>query len=454
MLGAIFSFYLVATILMCFVQMRIGIAMFLLYSLLVPFLKLFSFGENLFPFLIMAALLFNYGYKKLVYKPLLPFLFLYLAQLLLIPFHYDVPIDVQLNSFRADLMSTLLLPLTMINVISKDAKALPLFKKTLVIVIIIASLYSLLLTSTPGINPYLLVVMPLSGHEFNNTYALAENEGRVFGRISGVFTHPMTNGLFLSFSLIYLLALFGDKRNNFKKRILFLPVFLAVALAIFFIGVRTAIGASIIALCTYILLEKRAVLILYIIAGGLLLSIVLQQVKGMQDVITSMFDSKSSTVSGSSLDMRISQFNGALHEIKNNLLFGKGYGWTAYYWNLKGDHPVLLAFESIVYIVLCNNGIIGIAVWLVMLYLYYYNIAQEVFRKRDFNILMCLMITYVAYSIITGEYGYMKYLLIFYTIMWSQGLTLHSRLRQISRYKYEQKSKSNRILSSPISSNT
>jgi len=453
MLAGIFSIYLALTVLLCFFRIRIGIAMFLGYSVLVPFLKFFSLGQNSFPFFIILALLFNYGYKTLYYKPLIPFLFLYAAQFLIIPFQSDMPIGAQINAFRVDVMNTLLLPFAMINVMKRDKSTVFLFVRTLVISVVVAAFYSMLLTIVPGTNPYLLAVLPLSGGEFNEAYALAENEGRVFGRISGVFTHPMTNGLFLSFSVIFVLSFIFDLKSVLKKYFSIILI-LVLFLATFFIGVRTSIAAAALGVGVYVLLERKFKIALFIFLGGISISFVLLQIPEMTGFVSSIFDSKSSSVSGSSLDMRISQLNGALHEIKSNYLFGKGYGWTNYYKDLRGDHPVLLAFESLVYVVLCNSGFVGVGIWLIMMLLYIMEVRQS-FKRTYFHIMLSLISVYMVYSTITGEYGYMKIFLIFYSIMWMYGKTQYSNIF-IARKRsiYEHKSKSNRPLSTSISPNT
>jgi len=393
--------------------------MFLGYSILVPFLQFFSLGQNIFPFFIIVALVFNYGYKSLYYKPLIPFLFLYGAQFLIIPFHNDVPIGIQLNAFRVDVMSTLLLPFAMINVMRRDKSAVFLFVRGLLLSVSIAVLYSMFLITMPGTNPYLLAVLPLSGGEFNEAYALAENEGRVFGRISGVFAHPMTNGLFLCLSIIFVLSFIFDLKSA-RKTYLSVFLILILFLATFFIGVRTSIAAAILGVGVYVLLERRFKIASWILLGSIIIFLILQQIPQMTGFVSSIFDARSASVSGSSLDMRISQLNGAIKEIDTNLLFGKGYGWTNYYQNLRGDHPILLAFESLVYVVLCNNGIVGIIIWVATVFLYIREV-QGSFEKTYSNIMLSLISVYLAYSTITGEYGYLKFFLIFYSIMWMYG---------------------------------
>lgn len=68
-------------------------------------------------------------------------------------------------------------------------------ENTVIICICIASGYGLYLTTTNGVNPYQIAVMAANGEVWNADYA-AVGGGRLFGRISSVFGHPMTYGLF------------------------------------------------------------------------------------------------------------------------------------------------------------------------------------------------------------------------------------------------------------------
>lgn len=420
MLELIFTAFLLITLIMCFVNIRQGVAMYLLYSILVPFLSFFSFGKNFVPFFILIALIYNYGVKNVYFKPLLPFIFLYISQLFLIPFHNEVAFGYQLNYLRSDIMSTLILPFVIVNVMKKDPKAFYLFSKILLVTICIAVAYSLYLIINPGINPYLTVILPLSGGEFNEAYASAENAGRVFGRISGIFGHPMTNGIFLCLAVIYIVHRLFSSLIKMKK-IFYSLLLLMLLSAILTIGVRTAISASFIGLVSFILLERKFNLLLFFLIGSGVMLLVVTQIPGLENFISSIIDpGKSNEVGGSSVEMRLHQFEGAINEIKYNPLFGHGAGWTYQYKELYGIHPVLLAFESLLFVLLCNNGVIGVIAWLIMLVLYITNVKRN-FESKHSNLLLSLMAVYVSYSLITGEYGYMKYFLIFYSLLWVDG---------------------------------
>lgn len=393
--------------------------MYLLYQILVPFVSIkfgsLQFGQNLVNTVILFALFSAYfnKIKYFEYKSLMPFLFLFVSQFLLIPFHMEsMPVNEQLNNFRLDIMGSLLLPFAMINVMKFDRNAYKLFRNVLLIGILIAVLYGIFLTTIPGINPWLIVTLPLNNLEFNDAYALAENGGRLFGRISSVFSHPMTFGLFLCLAFVFIYSLIQPKGKN----TIYILMLALLTVAIFICGIRTPIGALFVVVGFYLLMLRKFKFLVYVAVSILIIYFVISQFPDLYAYISSIFDSESSAVSGSSSQMRLEQLNGSLDVIKNNQLTGLGYGWTGYYKVLHGDHPILLAFESLLYVIICNNGYIGIGIWIVMLLLYYQYLYKH-YTKSSRYILFSLMVAYISYSLITGEYGYMKYFLIFYVMI-------------------------------------
>lgn len=419
MIGTIISLYLIIMLLLCFVKVRFGIAMYLLYQILVPFVSIkfgsLQFGQNLVNTVILVALFAAYfdKIKYFEYKSLMPFLFLFVSQFLLIPFHPErMPISEQLNNFRLDIMSSLLLPFAMINVMKFDRNAYKLFRNVLLIGILIAVLYGMFLTTIPGINPWLIVTLPLNNLEFNDTYALAESGGRLFGRISSVFSHPMTFGLFLCLAFVFTYSLIQPK----SKTIIYFLLLALIIVAIIICGIRTPIGALFVVVGFYLLMLRKFKFLVYVAVSILIIYFIISQFPDLYAYISSIFDSESSAVSGSSSQMRIEQLNGSFDIIKNNKLTGLGYGWTGYYQSLHGDHPVMLAFESLLYVVICDNGYVGIIIWIVMFFLYYRYVSNHFDKNRRY-ILFSLMIAYFIYSLITGEYGYLKYFLIFYVLI-------------------------------------
>jgi O-antigen ligase len=143
--------------------------------------------------------------------------------------------------------------------------------------------------------------------------------------------------------------------------------------------------------------------------------LLIPQLSDFQDLFTSVFSSDSKKIYGSSSTLRFEQFEGALNEISDSPLVGKGFGWTGYYSSIKGDHPVMLAFESLIIVILCNNGFIGLIIWFIFFILILKLNRKITNVKTDILFLDLTLGTYVLYSIGTGDFGYLQYFSTFYT---------------------------------------
>jgi hypothetical protein len=265
---------------------------------------------------------------------------------------------------------------------------------------------------------------------FENDYSryyLAEGTGRLFGRISSVCFHPMRFGMFLGCSIIYLFFY-----RNFFNPFVFYILFTATVILSLLCGVRSVIG-GLAAATVFLLVSLRNIKILvYFALIFVVFLTVISYFPDLQTYLNSITQEKADVVRGSSIEMRLNQLKGAFAIMKENPLFGLGNEWTTYYLSLHGDHPICVTFESLVFVVLCNSGLFGVFFWSYMVWCYFRT--NRIFNCDNANILNTLMVFYLSYSIITGEYGYMKTFLFFYVIMFCE--TNYSKNRfQLSRYK-------------------
>jgi hypothetical protein len=349
-------------------------------------------------------------WKNLDFKPLTPFLFLYFFEFVMIFFQNGMPFGVMINNWRTSFMGTMLLPFLIWNAYKKDSTILKPLRITAVITILVICIYGLFLVRIPGMNPYLTVVLPLNKSEFNDVYASVHG-GRLFGRISSVFGHPMTFGVFLCMSFVFLYAI--------KKKIRYGFAYIIIAIIfvnVFLCGVRSCVGGVLIGIVTYLIMGRKFKITIFIVIAYFLFMNIVQNIPEFQNYIDSMadFNNEKGAVNGSSFDMRYEQFLGAVHIVKDNMIQGLGFQWTGYYLATYGDHPVCLAFESLIYMILCNNGILGFFAWGMMLIL----ILFKKFPDKDTrNIVFTLIISYIGYSCITGDYGYMRIMLVFYILI-------------------------------------
>lgn len=418
--------WLLCIIVLCFIKIKWSIALFLLYLMLVPYINIgisgLGTGDNFIKLLLVIGYYIERRKKqiKFSYIPYVPFVIYFVVSLFMTLFQDGVPNDIMLDYIRKDIMNILFFPIIMWNVMRMDSSSIILFRNTMIICIIISIGYGLILTQLGGINPYAMFFLTQIDTDVNyENYYEDAGGGRLFGRISSVYIHPMAFALFIGLTFIYLLYLFVlNKLNRIFLSILMLLTIIMAVLC----GVRSVLGGLFVSLFYYFVWGKKFKIMLLSLIIGILGLSVASSVPELSGYITSITDinNKQQDVSGSSVDMRLQQLEGAVAEASRNPLFGLGYGWTTYYQSLKGDHPICLAFESLLFVVICNSGIVGLFLWLFMVMKILYN--NKTMRIRSMVIINALLIFYISYSLITGEYGYMRVFLIFYTLLLGESL--------------------------------
>jgi hypothetical protein len=275
-------------------------------------------------------------------------------------------------------------------------------------------IYGLYLTKFSGFNPYVVYVKSLNGIQFDSAYISEYDSGRLFGHISSVFGHPMVFGLFLGLALIYSISRFFRCRNY-----LYITIIALVVVNFFTCGVRSSIGAIFIVVAYYLIVNRKLKIFICLGAIFACFYLIIMRIPYIKDYLSTIFDfnSSSSQMSGSSAEMRFEQLEGCFKEVSKCPIQGKGYGWTAYYGETYGAHPTILGFESLLFIIICDSGILGFIIWGITIKKWLKNIKQICKDKEIIIFSICLFIFYLSYSCITGEYDYMKYFLIFLTIM-------------------------------------
>lgn len=417
----ILGLILFVIIVLCFINIRWGAILYLAYTILVPIPNItigsIYIGDNIVRSAILLALVIDFKVRnnyKFSWKLLIPFLLYYLIELLIIPFQTETPFSFMINSWRSSFMDSILDSFLIYNVLVQYKNSREPIKYALITSILVAAIYGLFLTTTGGLNPYIFGILISRGDTeslfFLQSYFSVDD--RMFGRISSVFTHPMTFGMFIGLAFVYTFSI----RKNTNK-ILIAIILTCLSLNALFCGVRSSIGGLVVAISFYLVFSKNIKIGLMTLLFGLVIYNIILQMPGLSDYVASIADinNTKSNVSGSSLDLRIDQLYGCLNEIRNSPLLGKGFGWVGWYKSNFGDHPVILAFESLIYVILCNNGFLGIAIWLLLAYMFFRT--NQKAHMTDTVICNTLFVFYVSYSCITGEYGYMKYFLLFYVCL-------------------------------------
>ena len=413
----IFNILVIVVIILTYYKPKLGILALLACYILLPEIPFNFLGgslkKNHFLMLVLMVFFLRFIIKDKLKIDTSPYRFCFVyffLSFLCIPLKFETVYSIQFYYIIYDIAIILLFPLAIWNVVD-DENTLILYRKVVLVCISVACIYGLFLTTTGGINPLIILFSSFGGGGLDEDQwtRYFTDEGRLFGRISSVFFHPMHYASFLGFSALYV----GYVRTKISK---FLFAFLIGIILVNFIicGVRSVLGAFFVAMFVYVLLRRNIGLTVRIAVLCILGVLALSAIPPVYDYISSIFVKSGSDVGGSSLEMRLEQLAGAFDEIHNNILLGKGYGWSRDYIIQNENHPVLLGFESIVFVVLCNNGLVGVFLYGLFVYLYFYYIKKNI-QESNVPIFFSLVVFYLAYEVITGEFAFQHFML-FYTL--------------------------------------
>lgn len=420
-LGFIQIAWILIVIITIFLKPKYSIGLYLAYVMLVPYLNLRIGNIEMhwnFVNIVMLLGICLFLNKKTDFnfdvKPFFPFIIYYAASLFIMLFQDGVPFEQEINMWRQSSMNSLILPFVLWNYIRYDKDSYILYRRIFILCIFVIVLYALSQTLTPGQNPYLYILSEINNERYLDFYYEELGGGRMFGRISSVYPHPMLFGAVLGFSLIYIL-----KNRNVLKRFFFIFIVVVIVIDVFVCGVRSALGAFLVASVFFFIKNRDSKMLI----GGMFFAIcgyfALMSVPLIADYASSIFsfNNDSHEVKGSSVEMRLEQLMGTIEEIRNCPIFGKGFCWTKWYVNTYGDHPVCWTFESLLFVILANSGMFGVVLWTYMVVkIYRYNKNYEYEHSLLLNI---LLVFYLSFSFITGEYGFMQYYIIFYIMLLS-----------------------------------
>ena len=315
-----------------------------------------------------------------------------------------------LGVIKSEFISLVLIPFVLMNVAKFDEKSWMFIKKVVLLSIALSVAYGLFLIPLKGLNPYTIELKKMMGGTGVSEKWLME-EGRIFGRITGTFTHPMFYANYLLYSFIYVLYLYMEKKDRVEKILIVCLLFCLMTC-----GVRSGIMALMGVFAFFCLTMKKKKVFVYIGAVSCSALLCSWLFPDFFDYIISPFISnENSNTHGSSFSMRMSQFSKSLDVISGRELFGQGYGWTTWYLQQKGNHPYLFGFESLILKVVCEGGLLGVFLF-IWLYKKMYCLKIQVSRNK----LFCnLMITaYICYTLFTGDYLYSVYFLLFYSLIY------------------------------------
>lgn len=421
MILSIISVYALVMLLVTLINYKVGLAMYLMYILLVPIKVVFIFGfeigTNLFPLFFLFIFAAHHNLFKCDYRVIAPFFLLYFLQAILIPFHFsEEPDSYQFNNFRVDLTS-LIVPFLIFNLIRIEGnKTYVIFRSVILFAILIATGYGLFLMTTPGYNPYHELMAGMMNKDVLDQQQYLDEGIRIFGYVSSTFTDVFMYGIFLLMSIFYIYLLFLRLEIS---RILSITLLSMVLVGVLFCGSRSVLYAVITAYLFYCLVRRKFKIALIIVCTSFFLAGVIYYIlPGYADYVLSIGTNEAK---GSSIEVRLEQIKGCFDEISSNILLGNGYGWTGWYRTVVGRHPIMLSFESILIQIICNNGILGVIIWCVFFIRYFQSVGNNFSSDAEERyVLYTLICAFFVYCLFTGDYGFMQMLIIFYSLIMSR----------------------------------
>lgn len=412
----IFFYWLVAALLISFFNLKAGIGVLLAYILLVPYStftdSLFYLELNYIIFSIFLVFLVKMylGNKENIDLVFFRIFAIYtFVAFVGAVFATDLNFTQQITNLYRFILSNVLLALMLWHICITDSDV-NYFIRIIFVCFIFMSIYGFYCFFTES-NPYVTVLSILFNKDDNNeVFANTIREG-VSGRVQSTTFHAFLWAILL-IMMFYVSIAF--RKENLKWMLYGVLVILIGNIIIG--GVRTGILVLFLgsAFLVFNLFSRTKLYILPIIILFLVLSFdtsIFGPYQGYVDSIIYFADADKN-IRGSSLSMRVDQLSGAIELwFKGGVLFGNGFGWCDYYYATKGNHPVVLGFESMIFKVIIDSGFAGILLWSWLLYqlfklnrTYCYDVTTDA-RNINYKVIIVFIISYTVFIIATGLFG-------------------------------------------------
>lgn len=355
---------------------------------------------------LIIYLIKNLNYVRKYAKLVKPLWVYFVLCLFTIPLQTELLID----NFRLSFFETFSWALIIGCEGIKNPKNGVFFIKVFIIASLITIIYGALLFFLPrGFNPYMMFLTYFNFTEYNEEYAV--DLGRAIPRIFSTWNHPVPYNMFIGSSLIIFISLYKYIKNKIFYILLILITFFALLTS----GARSGIVAFILS-SVFMFYDKIRIKHIVILFVFVILIISLHYIpESLQDYLLSIIGSQKSTSVGSSAGMRLTQLEGALECMKNNIFFGNGYNWTLYYLQNYGLHPKAITFESLLFYVIANHGIIGFVIWGTFILMQLRLVRKTIVSRFSRLSLYSLTFYFIIYTGITGLYScFSIYVMCFY----------------------------------------
>ncbi len=403
-----------------FFNLKLSVALYMSYLILVPYME-FNIGINVsynfVNLILLGVFILKNNKNKIQLDILKPYAFLMIGFLLLMPFQ-ELSIKYQFHNWFSGFMNVMTVVVLSYNLILRDSKALAYFKTSLLVSMVICLLYGLALTQMGGFNPYVAMVHGALGVD-NELKEAVEGRAFSYGYTSSTFGHAMEYGMYLIISFYFVLSLFGnDKKYNKRLYILVALALLNLVLC----GVRSAMVALFVSFIYFLVANHKGKMIFAVLFFALICYCIINSNEVLSEHFNSMNINNTDNVTGSSIDARLMQLKGTFNEIKDCFLIGKGYCWHQYYMSIHKTHPTILAFESLIFVALCNGGIIGLLLWILFI-INTMRFNKRNLQREQYITLNSMLLGYFAYVCVTGDYGYLKFFMIMYCVAYGNLIT-------------------------------
>lgn len=390
-----------------------GVVMIILLTILIPpHVKFFSFFiSTIFSYIItlycILYLIFNKEkidkFNKKVYLYLL---LIVISYAIIMPFSDRIDVYQQILNHKTTFLM-LQLPF-IVTIMIRSKEDVIKITKIILIATMLITIYGILCYITQS-NPYITMINNIYPDEVVESYDRYRDEARgiLQGRISATFLTPVfyASGLLTLFYISLFEKFYTNKEQN-NKNIYWLILFALISLNILLTGSRSgiiAIGIGMLYIMYKLTSLRKKINILFvsliICTIGFSLNLMLTDNNKI---------SQESEISGSSIEMRLVQWEGTLELLDPHLiLFGLGHGWITEYLNEYGPHPILLGFESLLFSGMIQYGIIGFILIYGTLFFGLYKLNKFVFKNNNIlgeerHILNGFLLSYIIYAFMTG----------------------------------------------------
>lgn len=325
-----------------------------------------------------------------------------------------VPKDVQFYELAKNVFFHFVVPVVILFYAFNKKETEVKFIKGLAIVATIIGIYGVVCYLIKA-NPYMQALNLLYYNDYLYEYFISEVRGGLSGRVSGTVNHPLTWGQLWGILLAFFVMV-KDKVNPW----LFKAILVFGCLNVVFSGSRSALVALFPILIGYAVSSGgfkviRKIAMYAIVAITMSYAISEKMQSYIESAIFFWDESKSdaANISGSGVDMRISQMETTLFDVgKENIFTGYGLGYLEYSKKKNLRNKDMLGFESVFFQKMYEQGVIGFVCFLGFMF-QFFSFGSKRFTRDKRILYLGYCSSYLVSILFTGiqnTFGWFIYL--------------------------------------------